>query len=33
MKADLLLQGGAIVDVVEKRCFAGDILIKDGLIP
>ena len=32
MKADLLLQGGAIVDVVEKRCYAGDILIKDGLI-
>ena len=32
MKADLLLQGGAIVDVVEKRCFAGDILINDGLI-
>ena len=31
-KADLLLQGGAIVDVVEKRCYAGDILIKDGLI-
>ncbi len=32
MKADLLLQGGTIVDVVEKRCYPGDILIKDGLI-
>ncbi len=32
MKADLLLQGGAIVDVVEKRCYPGDILIRDGLI-
>ena len=33
MKADLLLQGGAIVDVVEKRCYAGDMLIKDGAYP
>ncbi len=32
MKAELLLQGGAIVDVVEKRCYTGDILIRYGLI-
>jgi adenine deaminase len=30
--ADLLLHGGTVVDVVGKRCIAGDILIKDGRI-
>ena len=32
MGADLLLRGGTIVDVSEKRCYAGDILLRDGLI-
>ena len=32
MRVDLVLRGGTIVDVVAKRCYAGDILIKDGLI-
>lgn len=32
MSIDFALRGGSIVDVVEKRCFTGDILIKDGLI-
>lgn len=32
MSADLILRGGTIVDVVAQRCYAGDILIEDGLI-
>ncbi|MDE2839034.1 MAG: adenine deaminase, partial [Chloroflexota bacterium] len=32
MSVDLILRGGTIVDVVAKRCYGGDILIKDGLI-
>ena len=32
MSVDLVLRGGTIVDVVAKRCYAGDVLIKDGLI-
>jgi len=32
MSVDLLLRGGTIVDVVAKRAYPGDILIKDGLI-
>ena len=32
MRVDLVLQGGTIVDVVAKRCYVGDVLIKDGLI-
>ncbi len=32
MGADLLLRGGTVVDVVEKRCYAGDVLLRDGLI-
>lgn len=32
MSVDLALCGGTIVDVVAKRCYAGDILIKNGLI-
>lgn len=29
---DLILRGGTIVDVVQKRCYPGDVLVKDGLI-
>ena len=29
---DLILRGGTVVDVAQQRCYAGDILIKDGLI-
>ena len=32
MSVDLILRGGTIVDVVEKRCYAGDVRIKNGLI-
>lgn len=32
MRADLILRGGTIVDVDEKRCYPGDVRIKDGLI-
>lgn len=32
MSVDLILRGGTIVDVVAKRCYGGDVLIKDGLI-
>ena len=32
MRVDLALRGGTIVDVAAKRCYAGDVLIEDGLI-
>ena len=32
MTAALRLRGGSIVDVAAKRCYAGDVLIEDGLI-
>ena len=32
MSVDLVLRGGTIVDVVEKRCYVGDVRIKNGLI-
>ena len=32
MSAELLLRGGTVVDVVDKRCYAGDIFIRGGLI-
>ena len=32
MSADLVLRGGTIVDVAAKRCYVGDVRIKNGLI-
>ncbi len=32
MSVDLALRGGSVVDVVAKRCYLGDVLIKNGLI-
>ncbi len=29
---DLHVRGGTIVDVAAKRCYAGDVLVNDGLI-